>query len=236
MLRRVFPGRPGIEGAREHSPAKPALRHGVYADEDVAMLCDNCGLADTCSYCEARDDGRCAIEMGYLEWRRPLYYRIVEAHGHFLPLHEYTLERLLFAELRVQRAERWMIHRNDQRRVDGDDVPTGINKHYSRALADVKALREELGITAAGMEKLEVKRSASDANDFFGRLGSTKRPRVLEVEDVEFEEDGDGGDDNDNDGRLESLPHERHGPEDGNGNDGRLESLPHERHGSEGDE
>ena len=214
----------GMAAAQQASPPEQApVRHGAYCTQPLAMRCSACGVDMTCEFCDAREDGRCAIEVALLERRRPLYYRTIEAHGHHLPLQEQRIESCLFAELRAERAMRYVLERGDIRHMDGG-VLTGVNAQLGRLWQDVKNLREELGLTAAGMEKLRSESETATKREFVAALQALGQAGAGqpggEARDVEFTASDEDGGDGDGSGQRPAASGQHTATADGDGGDG----------------
>jgi len=161
-------------------PEVASLTHGVYLRDGVCMSCDQCAAAQMCEHHHAGK--RCAIEGAFIAQRRPRLMRALAESGFEPELHEALIDSAIWAELRLQRAIRFVAAGREFRysKAEGDTY-SGVAKAIPTLQgAHIRAL-EALNLTPAAMAKLRAQEAA-------GRAGASALAIAVHRQEEESED------------------------------------------------
>lgn len=169
--------------AMDRRPETAAVKHGLYMQDGMAMLCGPCPIYEHCPHADG-PEAACAVEEAYIDQRVPQIRRALSDCGHDPERFGALIASAVWAELRLKRAIR---HARINGEYRGTEM-TGAAKAYDRLQARVESALGDLNLTPAAIAKLDAQRAAAG-----GGGGGSWTDLVIDAEVSEEETAADGG-------------------------------------------
>lgn len=173
-----------VRGREQSPPATSAVKSGVHMRAGALMLCGKCVAAGRC---EAFEDGAvCVLEREYVQARCEQVRAALEESGQDVALQAPLVTELVFAEVRSERARRYLAVLGELRASKtGGPQYTAVALEQPKLAFAVVRLMDTLGLTASARHRLK----ASRDNDKGAAIAAVFRQ--LEAEDAAARERGE---------------------------------------------
>jgi len=139
-------------------PDLAPVRHGLHMAPGVCLQCSVCPVRSMCPHCE--DGAACIIESEYMEQRIPQIVTVLREDGHEPALHAGLIDALVYEELRLQRARRYLAVHGEMDEEAHDY--RGAAKEIPKIENQLVKLLQEMNLTPRARAALEQNQPDTD--------------------------------------------------------------------------